>query len=191
MQGYAFSTARGQRLSPPVIRPDLPVLDGILTLSFLDLQEIRFVDAFLNAGVSWKHLRAAHEEAAVQWGPHPFSRGRFITDGRIILERAGATIVEAVSKQSVFKKVIAPYIVNLSFADGQASEWWPMGKKGLIVLNPKRSFGQPITAREGVPTAILAKAYKAEQSYTRVARWYEVKEKAVRNAVAYEANLAA
>ena len=34
-------------------------------------------------------------------------------------------------------------MVSLKFdADGQAIEWWPLGKSKLVVLNPKRSFGQ-------------------------------------------------
>jgi hypothetical protein len=35
-------------------------------------------------------------------------------------------------------------MVSLKFdADGQAIEWWPLGKSKLVVLTPKRSFGQP------------------------------------------------
>jgi hypothetical protein len=42
------------------------------------------------------------------------------------------------------------FMVSLKFdADGQAIEWWPLGKSKLVVLNPKRSFGQPIVPREG------------------------------------------
>jgi uncharacterized protein (DUF433 family) len=66
-----------------------------------------------------------------------------------------------------------------------------MGRSKMIVLDPQRAFGQPIVAREGVPTAILAKAYRSEQSFARVARWYEVKERWVRNAVEYEDSLVA
>jgi uncharacterized protein (DUF433 family) len=82
------------------------------------------------------------------------------------------------------------FMVSLQFdADGQAIEWWPLGKSKLVVLNPKRSFGQPIVPREGVPTSILSRSYRVERSYPRVARWYAVSERAVRHAVEYEETL--
>jgi uncharacterized protein (DUF433 family) len=85
---------------------------------------------------------------------------------------------------------VARFMVSLKFdADGQAIEWWPLGKSKLGVLNPKRSFGQPIVPREGVPTSILSRSYRVEHSYPRVARWYAVSERAVRHAVEYEETL--
>jgi uncharacterized protein (DUF433 family) len=196
--GYTYETTTGRGSSPPVVTSSLPLLDGTLTLTFLDLQEIRFVDAFIEAGVKWQKLRFAHSKLQQAWGPYPFSRGRFVTDGRTILEdlapgarTVNAHLVDVITNQTAFKQFVWPYIKNLAFANGQASQWWPLGKSKMIVLDPLRSFGQPIVAREGVPTAILAKAYRAEQSYARVARWYEVKERWVRNAVEYESTFAA
>jgi uncharacterized protein (DUF433 family) len=170
-----------------------------LALNFLDLQEIRFVDAFLRAGVKWKTLRIAHERVEGALGLHPFSRGNFVTDGTRIFQdlvrsvrRSDGAFVDIVSSQASFRSVVGPYIVDLEFAqDGQATEWWPLGKDRLVVLNPQRSFGQPIVAPEGVPTNILARAYRAEQSYARVSRWYDVSDRAVRDAVEYEKTLAA
>jgi hypothetical protein len=39
-------------------------IDDKIVLGFLDLQEVRFVDAFLNAGVSWRVLRSGIAAAA-------------------------------------------------------------------------------------------------------------------------------
>ena len=198
LRGYSFRASIGRHKSPPVFTSSLPPIDGEVALSFLDLQEVRFVDAFLRAGVKWKTLRLAHEKAEQGLGTYPFSRGNFVTDGSRIFHdlapsiKADGAFVDLVSDQSSFKKVVAPYIVDLEFSgDGQAAEWWPLGKAKLIVLNPKRCFGQPIVAREGVPTNILARAYRAERSFSRVARWYDVSERAVRDAVEYETTLTA
>lgn len=197
LRGYTFPTKTGRHASLPVVTSSLPPLDGELVLSFLDLQEIRFVDAFLRAGVKWKTLRRAHQKANEALGRYPFSRGRFLTDGRDIFEdlapslgRSDGAFLDLVTDQASFKSVVQPYIVDLKFADdGQAIEWWPLGKKKMVVLDPQRSFGQPIVAREGVPTNILARAYRAEQSFPRVARWFKVNERAVRHAVEYEETL--
>jgi hypothetical protein len=46
-------------------------------------------------------------------------------------------------------------------------------------------------ARPGVPTEVLAKAAKATGSITEVARWFEVREIEIRDAVEFEQRLAA
>lgn len=197
--GYSFRAAVGRHKSPPVFTSSLPTIDGELALSFLDLQEIRFVDAFLRAGVKWKTLREAHEKVEQSLGLYPFSRGNFVTDGKRIFQefvprvaKSDGVFVDLVSDQASFKRVVDPYIVDLVFAgDGQAAQWWPLGKSKTVVLDPQRSFGQPIVAREGVPTNILARAYRVERSFPRVARWYDVSERAVHDAVEYEETLAA
>ena len=199
MRGYTFRSKSGLRTSERVVEPLLPLIDGAMTLTFLDLLEIRYVDAFLSTGVYWSDLRIAHKNAQEMFGSHPFSRGVFETDGQRIFEdlahsrsvRPNAAVADMGTNQLSFRRVVVPFFKTLEFADGQAKEWWPLGKNKLIVLNPKRSFGQPIVPREGVPTNILARSYRVEKSYPRVARWYEVSERAVRHAVEYEEMLTA
>src|SRR5713226_5719027 len=65
MKGYTFVWHGEARTSPPVFLGQYePTERGTVALSFQDLVEVRFVDAFLDAGVSWKNLRIAHERAA-------------------------------------------------------------------------------------------------------------------------------
>ena len=56
---------------------------------------------------------------------------------------------------------------------------------------PKRCFGKPIVAEFGVPVAALADAYKVRGSFVAVGKDYDVSEKAVRDAVAFQERLAA
>lgn len=198
MKGYTFRTKSGVHKSERVVTPALPLIDGAMTLSFLDLQEVRFVDAFIDSGVRWRTLREAHAKAQEAFGPHPFSRGIFVTDGRRIfgdlargVARSDAAFIDMVSNQMSFRRMILPFIKTLRFSDDQAIEWWPLGKSKMIVIDPRRSFGQPIVAREGVPTNILSRAYGAEGDFARVARWFKVNERAVRFAVEYETSLVA
>jgi uncharacterized protein (DUF433 family) len=120
----------------------------------------------------------------------------FLTDGRNILMEAGSRIafVNLFKSQLEFKRIVAPFLKELEFAKTdrhQIVRWWPEAGKGRIVVDPERSFGQAIVKREGVPTSALAQAYVVEQSYERVARWYEVAERSVRDAVEFEEQLAA
>ena len=60
-----------------------------------------------------------------------------------------------------------------------------------MALDPKRNFGQPTIFEEGVPTRVLAKSVKANGSLGKVARWYEISVRSVREAVEFEQALAA
>jgi uncharacterized protein (DUF433 family) len=69
--------------------------------------------------------------------------------------------------------------------------WWPLGTDRAVVLDPQRQFGQPITARSGIATEILQAAAKAGQTIEEIAEWYEIDPPAVRDALEFEAKLAA
>ncbi len=173
-------------------------IDKKIVLGFLDLQEVRFVEAFLKAGVTWKVLRAAHEVARIRYGSeHPFCTRAFATDGKHIIEAlknsANQIEYEEIAKtQKVFAAVVHPFIKDLEFSsDKGLLRWWPLGTKRGVVLDPHRQFGQPIVSDAGVATEILYLALKAGQSTRDVANWYEVQESAVRDAVDFEEWLAA
>ena len=64
MRGYTFVRGNEPRTSPPVIRGQYALNEqGSIALSFMDLMEVRFVDAFLKKGVRWPTLRKAHDRA--------------------------------------------------------------------------------------------------------------------------------
>src|SRR6266436_615119 len=85
LRGYRFRTKKRQHHSRPLWHGQLEPIENSLALGFLDLIEIRFVDAFLKAGVSWTILRAAHERGVRMFGSsHPFCKNQFETDGRDI-----------------------------------------------------------------------------------------------------------
>jgi uncharacterized protein (DUF433 family) len=191
-----FHRAGRRHWSPPLISPQLHPIDGVAAVTFLDLQELRFLHAFRSRGASWQALRIAHDHAAQRIGhEHPFSTGRFKSAGREILTEVAGThrdrvLENIVSRQLVFKHVIAPYLRGLEFRDDIVVRWFPRRDR-RVVLDPLRSFGQPIVAEGGVPTSVLARSYRAERSFRRVACWYDIDERSVRAAVEYERRLAA
>jgi hypothetical protein len=147
--------------------------NGTVGLDFLDLIEIRYVKAFIEADVSWPVLRAAHAQAAAMLRvDHPFATKKFFTDGQTILMKiAEPALHDLMGNQLVFSRILERYLAGaegLDFDDRNlAVRWWPMGRKRLVVIDPERSFGQPIVSTEGVPTAVLYKAYLAESSGAR------------------------
>ena len=68
-------------------------------------------------------------------------------------------------------------------------KYWPMFKKGRVVLDPSRNFGEPIDFETGVPTSILNDAVALGQDMRKVASWYGVPLTAVQKAVEFEKSL--
>jgi uncharacterized protein (DUF433 family) len=197
IKGYDYRKGAARRHSDAVWHGDIQPIDGKIALGFLDLVEIRFVDEFLRAGVSWKTMRKAHTLAKQELGAeHPFCSNRFVTDGRRILlrqanESSDRALLDLVSNQQEFERIVEPFLKELEFAEEHLARWWPMGKERHVVVDPLRNLGQPTVSKSGVPAQILARSAKANGSVEAVARWYEVLPEEVRDAVAFEESLAA
>jgi uncharacterized protein (DUF433 family) len=194
-RGYSFVPPGGERrTSPPVWRLQYPEADGVV-LTFRDLIEIRAVNAFLEAGVSWNKLRRSAQAAVeIFGGTHPLSSRRFKTDGErifaeLLRKDATANIIELADRQYVFRKIVDEFLFGVTFLKNEPSQWWPLGEKRAVVLDPSRAFGQPIVAEGSVQTRVLAGAFAAEGSYDRVARWYGVPVRGVKDSVEYEKTL--
>jgi uncharacterized protein (DUF433 family) len=177
--------------------PGVPQHGKTLELSFADLMEARFVRAFLEAGVSLQGVRLALMRAReIFQVERPFATQRFRTDGRTIfldIEREGnePALIDLKKFNYAFRDIIAPSFKDIEFDAGRVVRWWPAGERHGILIDPTRSFGKPIVADYGVPTDVLADAYKLAGSFRVVAKDYDVAEKSVREAVAFEERLAA
>jgi len=197
-RGYSFPYHGSRQTTPAIIgRVSDSAESPILT--FADLIEIRFLEAFRQKGVSTKALRIASQRAKELLGRHhPFSTQIFKSDGRTILaeitkETGDRALLDILGDQFVFETVIASYLyAGLDFNElKEPARWWPLGNDRSVVIDPRRAFGAPIIARTGVPTKILNSAVNAEQSVEFVAKWYGVKIDEVTDAVQFETKLAA
>lgn len=199
--GYEFKSPTGTtRASKPLWRSDFIPIENTVALSFQDLIEIRFVDTFLKAGVSWREIRAAAAEAAnlIQQS-HPFASQRFKTDGRNLFMEVNEALkqpwlLRLTRSQYEFHQVVAPSLFEgLEYQSDELLLWRPKSGQKRIVLDPQRSFGQPITDEGSVPTNVLASAVKAEGegSVNMVARWYGIAPRDVSAAVKFEESLVA
>ena len=198
MRGYRFRTKKKEHHSRALWHGQLDPIDRSLALGFLDLIEIRFVDAFRKAGVGWAMLRKAHERGVEMFGTdHPFCTHGFVTDGRGIFvelhrETGEPSLLEIANRQHVFAQIAKPFLKDLEFGDDDMLiRWRPATSNRLVVIDPTRSFGRPIVFRHGVPTEVLARATAACGSIEEVSRWYEVPTLDIEDAVEFEQRLAA
>ena len=195
IKGYDFRSGQSVRHSDAVWQTDIKPLDNKAALSFRDLLELRFVDAFIQAGVSWVTMRRAHAKAQKELQTtHPFCSKQIATDGKSILlqqaeEDSDEALINLVTEQREFSRIVHDFLKELEFS-GDDIIWWPLGKQRHIVVDPRRNFGQPTLVKSGVPSTTLAHSVKANSSVELVARWYEVQQAEVRDAIEFEASLA-
>ena len=196
LRGYRLPK-RGRNYRP-LWQGQLEPIENKLALGFLDLIEIKFVEAFLERGVSWDMIHKARDKAAALFPgeSHPFCTRRFMTDGRdvfvqVLNEAGQPNLLELGHSQQVFSYVIDPFLKELDFGNGDLLErWWPGGREHRVALDPKRNFGLPSLFDHGIPTSVLARSAR-RNSVADVARWYDIDVDAVNEAVEFERRLAA
>lgn len=172
--------------------------DDVDAITFGDLLELRFVDAFRTHGVSLQAIRcAAHHARDYFQSPYPFTCHQFLTDGRHIFaevreETGDESIIDLARKQSVFVSIIRPSLYSgIKYNQaGQAAKWHPMAKSQRVYLDPQVSFGKPVVSYSAVPTDSLFQSWKAEEQDTNlVARLFDVDVADVTAAVKFEQGL--
>lgn len=193
VKGYSYRRGKAKRHQRPVWTPELPRQADYIPLSFNDLLEIRFIHAFRKRGVPLPKIRAAIRKLRRLIGArYPFSRQMIFTDGKElftkVLDRTGKPILfELTTDLYAFYEIILPSLkTGIDFENGEAARWFPDRKTYKdIVVDPRVAFGRPTIVGTRMDIKILADAYEAEQSYERVANWYEVETDAVKQAVSF------
>jgi uncharacterized protein (DUF433 family) len=134
---------------------------GALAVPFVGLAEGMVLAAVRSSGVSLQRVRPALEVLAREIGiEHALASRALYTDGAELLfdyaQHASSEEAEAANEltvvrsgQRVFRDVIAEYLQRIDYAaDGYARLIrLPAYERAEVVVDPTRSFGQPIFAR--------------------------------------------
>ncbi len=203
LRGYEYmyapaGTDEAQKVrQEPVVRRDGALQSSYA--SFLDLIDLLFVKRFLEHGFRLQKIRRALAEAESIVGGHHFAQRCYFTDGKNIYlqvkDGAAENLLELLSGgQWVIADVIKHFAQQVDFDEktGLAEKWFPYGKQGRIVLDPRICFGAPTIVQRGVRTANVYDLYQAEtQNVTEVASWMSLGSADVEAAVTFEKALAA
>lgn len=186
--------------SGPIIERDINAIDYHVALSFVNLIEVRFINAFAKLGVKVRSIRHMAEEARrILNHKHPFAtRMIFRTDRqKIYIETAEKTgdrkLYDLKGKNwGIYDVLVDALTKDVIYGpSGLAEGWYP--RKELapdVVLHPKVAFGQPVLEESGVPTETLYDAYVAEgEDYESVARWFDISKRQVMQAVNFQVRL--
>jgi len=196
LKGYKYKDNEGEdRWVDAIWRPELDLgYHEQVQLSFRDLMEVRFIDSFRTAGLPMQTIRTLYDRAKVIMDDtRPFSTAEFRTDGKTIFYEVSNEIrdendvIDLRDYQLVFKKFIEPTFKDIEYKKGVPVKWWPQKHDKSVVIDPARSFGQPIIDSFSIPTSTLYNVYLAEdESYKNVADIYEIPLPFVKKAVSFE-----
>jgi uncharacterized protein (DUF433 family) len=195
LEGYAFKHKGERRIKGPRLGPSATRIEGVLLMSFLDLVEVHMARIMRRQGVSWPNIDRAAGFFREAWhNPHPFALQRFRSDSRSVFVELGQgigdnSLLQLGANQFVFDALIEQSLFDvLDFReDGVPWRLWPRGRDAQVVVDPARSFGQPILDAQGMPVRMIAAAYAAnDNQIDRVARWFDLPINAVEAALRYE-----
>ncbi len=154
-------------------------------IPFIGLAEGMVLAAFRRTGVSLQHIRQAVAILGREIGiDHALASQRLYTDGAVILfdyadaehreELAGLT--EVVRRQRVFAPVVREYLKRIDYApDGWAAQLVsPATLRPIVIVDPARSFGQPIFIHGATRVEDVIDRWKAGDPLVEVAKDFGV-----------------
>lgn len=148
-----------------------------LPVTFIALAEAHVLEALRTAGVRPQKIRPALDQLQREFGREYVLVARELaTDGIDVLwdfskSRAGEGLIVGNNGQHVIKEIVADHMQYIAFgSDGipqqlTLANWQP----SKVVVDIRRSFGQPILAATGTRVADVAGMMKAGESAETVA----------------------
>ena len=183
VRGRKYPTSEGDQFFQPVIElPD----DSQNLLSFINLVEIHVLDAIRrDHRISLHKVRIAIDFIKEELkSDHPLAYQKLETDGLdLFVEEYGQLINVSQAGQLVLRNLLQAHLQRIDRdSAGYALRLYPFTRKRLgqqlieepkaIVIDPRISFGRPVLAGTGIPTAIIAERYKAGEAIGALADDY-------------------
>ena len=175
VRGRKYPTSGGDQFFQPVI--ELPN-DSQNLLSFINLVEIHVLDAIRrDHRISLHKVRIAIDFIKEELkSDHPLAYHKLETDGLdLFVEEYGQLINVSQAGQLVLRELLQAHMRRIDRdSAGYALRLYPFTRKRpsqqlieepkAIVIDPRISFGRPVLAGTGIPTAIIAERYKAGEA---------------------------
>jgi uncharacterized protein (DUF433 family) len=199
IKGYTYTKNMECHSRKPLFKTEFEYNSSDVIISFLDLAELLFINTFIQYGISIRKIRTAAIAASnLLDTSHPFAIRKMFTYGKSIFAEIAqrekdSSLLDLIYKQYQLKTIIEPTLYEcIDFNKYDCAErWWPLGKKGNIVLDPSRNMGQPILNKYNVKTELIYDLYKTKHSINEISDWYELDTKAIEAAIKFEKGLVA
>ena len=182
---------RGQKIHVEgMINPEITSENEKL-ITFRDLLEARVIGLFANSLSIQKIKKAKNILQEILDDDYPFSSGKIKTDGKNIfcVSNLDDHVLDVFSFQENMLPVIQRSLIDFDFDQAIPKQWWVKGKEKGIVINPSRSFGQPIEYKSGIPTISLYNMMKSTNDLKKASRFFDVDEDSVQRAYEFHETL--
>jgi len=196
--GRYYPVRGGKKFFHPVI--EVP-RKGDHLLSFVNLVEAHVLEAIRRRhDVPLSQVRSAIQYLRKQFAArHPLADQRIETDGcDLFVRKLGALINITREGQLAMQELLEAHLRRIEWdASGFAARLYPFTRKRenheprVVVIDPRVSFGRPVLAGTGIPTAIIAERYKAGESIEQLANDYNRKPLEIQEAIRCELTLLA
>jgi len=193
-KGQTYNLNDEVRRFQPVITLDGRPGEG---LSFLNLVEAHVLAALRREHrIPLQKVRRALDYVERQLGvERPLINARFETDGVNLLVRELERLVNVSQEgQLEIEPVIRTYLRRIERdPSGLPIKLYPFTRRAVsaddpqpVEIDPRVSFGRPVLAGRGVPTAVLADRFKAGDSLTDLAEDYDTSPQVIEEAIRCE-----
>lgn len=177
--GRSYPVKSGRRFFAPVI---IPPQKHPPLLSFLNLVEAHVLDVIRRQHeVSLPKVRQAVSYLQKEFhSRHPLAEQRLETDGQdLFIEVFNRLINISRQGQLAIRELLRAHLERIEWdLSGLAERLYPFTRKRgfnepkVIVIDPRISFGRPVLAGTGIPSAVIAERYKAGESIAELAADY-------------------
>lgn len=191
------ATLRAWVLGQPGFEPPIAIADpNARLLSFYNVVEAHVLAALRrHHKVPLQKVRAALRYLEKTFpAAHPLATHAFATDGlNLFVERYGELISASSKGQTALKQVLETYLSRIDYGEqGDPLRLFLFTRRAtpeepkVVMLDPRVSFGRPVLAGTGIPTAVIADRYKAGEAIHALAEDYGRAESEIEEAIRCE-----
>ncbi len=164
-----------------------------LVLSFFNVVEAKFLDAYRRKGVSMQRVRRALDYVSERMAgfERPLLKPDFETDGKALFievndsERTSLLEVSG-GGQLVWPEAVRQHFQSLEFDHrGDPSRLW-LDDRHEVMLDPRFGWGLPVIAGSGVRTDVLFERAKAGEDLEAIAEDFSLESADVEAAITWE-----
>ncbi len=161
-------------------------------LSYLQLIEVALIASFRRAGIKLDAAYRVHEDLrAVFQHDNPFALPDFKDRYPLLAPhlQSGRGLWQALETrdgQRVWTPPLAEQFERFDYDVGLAIRWYPRGRDGLVVVDPRISFGASTIVGTGIATDILAQRYVGGETLEETADDFRLSIQQLEVALAFE-----
>lgn len=163
--------------------------------NFYTLIELMAVHSFRETGVSFRVIKAAHEQLSeILDTAYPFAHSDLFSDGKRLYYEYDSSFLELSEKQQFsFKRLILQYCKKIDFHNTThlATRYWPLGKEHNIIVDPRHRFGQPVIEGTNIEVHAIINMLRAGEEPGFIASVYGLTDHQIEDARQFMKRLAA